>query len=495
VPNVVKTSKMARRILQAAALVALAAFGGAVDAAKCATSGMSASVTPISGTRCMVLYGSGWKYLYMHTDMDGSVNTVNVNSLKAAALYAEFYRDAECSPNAYMGALDCAAGSVPTTPTNKPTSSPTNKPTSSPTNKPTSSPTNKPTSTPTTKPTNPPTNPPTNAPTTRPPPTSAPVGGTAVPPTNGYNGGPPVGQMRAMYLWGLGSCLFNQVSSSQYASRCSGQSSYTAYQDWLLNQLRNPAGRYAPYNHMYLDISPNLLTSQTAMVRAFLKKAAAVGITTELLTGDANWVTSSSAAQTPINICKQVATFNRGAASAAERFYGIHLDIEPYLTAGWESNNGAGRDPWNDAYENTLINILRTCKNEGASSNMIVSWAIPTWFSALAHDLFDPLLQSPFVDYVVVMNYYSNQNLWINGPGGNVGGIVNNLNRLQGKVPAVFAAETQDTSVVPSSESFWAGGRLKMENMFGVAGFQFKSHAGFKGTATHFLNSYLNMPA
>jgi hypothetical protein len=81
---------------------------------------------------------------------------------------------------------------------------------------------------------------------------------------------------------------------------------------------------------------------------------------------------------------------------------------------------------------------------------------------------------------------------WVNGLGG-VGGIVNNLRLLAGVVPAVIGVETQDTDVVPASQSFWALGSLYLENAIGNAGARFAPQPGFLGTAVHHYDSYYLM--
>ena len=482
------------RVLAAAAATAtaLAALAGGVGAASCTSSSTQATVVPPTGTQCIVLYTASWNYLAQQST-SGSA-TVAVGGLKSAAGNIEFYTDSGCSPSAYSSAIACTAaatggssggsGGATSAPTTKPTATtnPTAKPTT--TAKPTATtiPTAKPTAATTT------TAPPTKAPTSKP-------GSTMVPATNGYNGGPPAGQLRAIYLWGMGDCMLNQVAASAYPSKCSGAANYLAYQDQVLGSLTDPFGRYAPFNRIYFDVDPNLLTSAAATTRAFLAKASAQGIAVELLAGDSSWVSTPAAVATPVGICQQLAAFNKGSASAAQRFAGIHLDVEPYTAAGWTTNSGAGTDPYNDATEANVLSMLRQCKTAFAGSGLTVAWDIPTWFSKLATDIFTPLVASPatYIDYVSIMNYYGTQANWINGVGG-VGGIPNNLGLLgNGKVPAVFAVETQDTSVVPSSQSFWSQGALYLENCMGTAGFQFAATPGFLGTAVHHYGSYFIM--
>jgi hypothetical protein len=349
-------------------------------AGTCVAAGTRATVTTPAGTGCLLAYTSTWTYLGLVPVSNAAApTTATTPTYRAPVGHVEFYGDALCAPAAFVESISCTPGPVPTRPATTPT--PTPMPTA-------------------TRPPVPP------APTTPAVPAS-----TTVPAVRGYNGGPPAGQVRAMWVWGKGGCLFNRLAATAggtYAARCEGAKNAAAYQDALLARLTNPFGRYAPFNRLYVDMDPTLLADASAApaVRAFLAKAAARGVTVELLAGDSTWVTTAALMAVPVNICRQVAAFNRASVVPAQRFVGVHLDIEPYTLPDWPRNAGAGADPFNDAYQANLISIFRQCQTAVAGAGLLVAWDIPAWFSALATDLFVPLRASPFVDYVGIMNYY-----------------------------------------------------------------------------------------
>jgi hypothetical protein len=110
-------------------------------------------------------------------------------------------------------------------------------------------------------------------------------------------------------------------------------------------------------------------------------------------------------------------------------------------------------------------------------------------------DLWGPLVQDPYVDYVVLMNYFNTEDEFLGGEyGTGIGGVNPILASLQGRVPAVFAAETIMPPYCPPRLTFWTNGTLPLENMLGDVGRTYATSRGFLGLATHHYGSYFLLP-
>ena len=422
------------------AAVLAASAAAAAAASTCVSSSTQATIVPSTTARCLVAYSTSWAYLGMQV-LDGTGSAVTYTTSKAQPVYIELYRGSDCAPDAFLEDITCTAGTPPTKPTTtpttkptstpttkpttKPTSTPTTKPTSTPTTKPTSTPTTTPTSTPTTKPTSTPTTKPTTTPTTKPTttPTTKPTSPGSKPPATGYNGGPPSSQYRAMYVWnngGMSDCMLNQVAASAYPSTC-GYTDVKAYQAAFFASLRNPWGEFEPYNRIFIELDINTVNAQPAIVRSFIAAANAQGIAVEFLAGQATWVTTAALMAVPVQMCKDISSFNAGSSSAAQRFAGVQLDIEPHtLGAAWHTGFtvAPGMDRYNDAYEANYISIFRSCKAALTPNGATVSNAVGYDYYYYVTDLWNALVANPYVDYVVIMNYFNNEDEFINGEWG-----------------------------------------------------------------------------
>lgn len=132
---------------------------------------------------------------------------------------------------------------------------------------------------------------------------------------------------------------------------------------------------------------------------------------------------------------ENIVRYQQGVEPAAQ-FYGIHLDVEPYLLPGF----GSEKQSW---FLQNLLEVFAECAPLARSARMVIGADIPAWLDApneLTHErteiLWNGVSQSAYrhvidiVDFVVLMDYRTAAT----GEGGFVSQAVNELR---------YAAETQ----------------------------------------------------
>ena len=178
-----------------------AASGGitiTVGSPSCKVSGSSVVLASSTATKCIVIYDSNWHTLLQATSVSLASGQASLPALtKGTAGNIEFYSDTKCT--ALINTATCknlGTGATTAPPTNKPTTPGATTPPTKPAA----------TSPPNTKPA-----------ATSPPGTNPPYVPGSRPPTN----------VRAMYVWMYGDCLFNNVAAgTTYSAQCGGTSEY-----------------------------------------------------------------------------------------------------------------------------------------------------------------------------------------------------------------------------------------------------------------------------
>jgi hypothetical protein len=137
--------------------------------------------------------------------------------------------------------------------------------------------------------------------------------------------------------------------------------------EWL-SFFGTPHGGESAYaSTVYLSVYPYINPtgySDAAAFQNFLTKAHQAGVKVEALTGTFEWVNSDALLQEGKDTCDAILAFNRSGA-AAERFDGIHLDVEH---DSWETENRWDRflelltycrtaiDLYNQTYDPIVLN-------------------------------------------------------------------------------------------------------------------------------------------
>lgn len=264
-------------------------------------------------------------------------------------------------------------------------------------------------------------------------------------------------------------------------------------QDEFFSFARAPHGNEAArINRIFLngDSFDFLNTAQTARLRAFLVRAHAAGMSIEFLTGKSTWTLPGQAVEAMSHVDRMIA-FNTNSAQAAERFDGLHFDIEPYVLAEWKTNSSAGSDAYNDEIEKNYVAIFVQAKQKilASGQTLTVSADMPAWF-AKASDIWRVMTDtaSP-VDYITVMNYFDTEEKFLYGYGeGSLAGGIGPVLKNCGAVPVVFAAETKKLS--DTALSFYEEGYVSLASVMDRAHAAYASDPHFAGTAVHHYRTF-----
>jgi hypothetical protein len=278
-----------------------------------------------------------------------------------------------------------------------------------------------------------------------------------------------------------------------------GYSNFTMYARNYYDMITTPwNGAYTGFTRLFMGVSMAQLASKGPQLRQGLRFAHDRGVAIELLMDGSAWVRSAAGVNTGISNCQQLRWFNGNATDPRDVFDGMHYDIEPHtLGPGWTTNTTGGSDRFNNMWQANLISIFRACQRVFQGTPTTLAWDVPDDYYYYVTDLWAPLVQDPYVDYVSIMNYHDSFEVMRSGIGG-IGGVNNVLLSLRGAVPALFGAETADTTLAPDEISFWQEGVAPLEaaldaltaQYFGQSG----SVAGFLGTAVHYNYAYGILP-
>ncbi|AWV88227.1 hypothetical protein DN745_02275 [Bradymonas sediminis] len=270
-----------------------------------------------------------------------------------------------------------------------------------------------------------------------------------------------------------------QVELLNFAAAPHGDASRSINRLFVETRAHSNTDRFSQLRAVTYD--PITDPAHQGNLRAFLRNAHAQGIAVEYLDGQAIWVTTDANAQAPRQICRDIVSFNLGTNDLAERFDGVHLDIEPHtIRSGpwggqwWENRLPQG---YNAEWTQRWFDIMNDCRAtfdayEAQTGHRLV----------LASDVGadyayynKPILaffngpNSP-VDYLGIMNYYDNRPN-VNGDpsffhgendGANLtGGVEQNL-ALWTQTPLLFGIETGPLQIAPNAASFFQEGYTAM---------------------------------
>jgi len=147
---------------------------------------------------------------------------------------------------------------------------------------------------------------------------------------------------------------------------------------WSIKDINSPTGdMYLDFlaknrvSEIYLCVDSMGTAVSTAVVREFVKKAKKNGMRVAALAGDVNWITAGNKGFESFAV-----KFNNYQTSAAEdeKFYAMHLDVEPHQRSDFGSNRAAILQ---------LLADLLTKKARPAadSAGTLLEWDIPFWFT------------------------------------------------------------------------------------------------------------------
>lgn len=233
-------------------------------------------------------------------------------------------------------------------------------------------------------------------------------------------------------------------------------------------------------DQLYLQIDQSL---PAAVYQSFIEKANAGGISVHALDGAPKWATAKGEAAMR-SFFSWVAAYQEQ-ASPAQQFSGIHLDIEPYLLPGWESN-----------YKNTVVNYqtrMLQAASLSAELSLPLGADIPFWFDEMMFsNKFGKDSLAGWVikntDSVTIMAYRDTAA----GPNGMI-----ELSRNEVELAAQYGKKIEIAAETGASSeaayiTFYEEGTLRMEEQLSLVrdAYSSDSHVGF---AVHHLQSWMDL--
>lgn len=265
-------------------------------------------------------------------------------------------------------------------------------------------------------------------------------------------------------------------------------SANTEYSTWLWDTNQIVTNREAileflenkQVSHVYLQINRSINVDQ---YKQFIKEASARQIKVYALDGAPEWGPSSKAFT---NFLNWVSAYQTSAAEG-EKFSGIHLDVEPYLTSQWTTNySGAVLK-----YQNVILTAANTAKTLGIP----FAADIPFWF-----------------DEMNVKNKYGKGNLaeWVIkntseitimayrdkavGPNGIIELAKYEMNLAASLNKGVtIAVETMNLGSSDGFLTFYEEGQNAMDQELALVSDAYKDYSSFKGVAVHHVGSWMEL--
>jgi len=136
------------------------------------------------------------------------------------------------------------------------------------------------------------------------------------------------------------------------------------------------------FGRVYTSFGSQALTNP-AVMRAWNAKLYAAGITAQLLLSENTWIFPQNRDKLlTVHIQTKLIDFNAAATNAAERYHGLHLDIEPHALPQWGTNTPAGRRDLLFLLRDTFQDVRSYLDQHGASDIPVYA-DLPVWYDQM----------------------------------------------------------------------------------------------------------------
>lgn len=250
---------------------------------------------------------------------------------------------------------------------------------------------------------------------------------------------------------------------------------------WMINS--DEAGTLAfleskNVNKVYVQIDEDI---PVHVYSDFIEKAGAVGMTIYALDGASDWVA-------PKGFVKQDRFMNwlteyQQQATPSQKFTGVHLDVEPYLYSGWNTN----RATTIRSYQS----LLHKAKASTAALKLPLEVDMPFWFDEI---LYKNTYGKGVLAEWVIANTASVTLMAYRDTATTITELVKNevaYAEKYGKV-VVVGIETGQTDE-GDHVSFYEEGETYMENELAIVTARYARTQGFGGIAVHHVDSWKTM--
>jgi hypothetical protein len=231
-------------------------------------------------------------------------------------------------------------------------------------------------------------------------------------------------------------------------------------------------------NKVYLQIDRDI---PLKVYRSFISKASTKGIRIYALDGAPDWVAPKG--YTSQNQLMNWLGNYQSTSTSAQKFSGIHLDVEPYLYSGWSTNQA-------DTIKSYQA-LLTKSKNSAASLKLPLESDIPFWFDTINYkNTYGNGMLAEWVitntNSVTVMAYRDSSSAIIDLVKTEMG-----LAAKHGK-SLVIGVETGQSSE-GNNLTFFEEGETYMNGQLGTVKSYYAASSGFNGVAIHHVGSWMTM--
>ncbi|MEI8175348.1 MAG: hypothetical protein WCG78_00585 [Candidatus Omnitrophota bacterium] len=285
---------------------------------------------------------------------------------------------------------------------------------------------------------------------------------------------------RAMWVWGMSKDIVLNPASNP-----------TAQADFFTFCAAPHGNGTNAINTIFFDAQPygyNLMTQNPAELRAFLAAAHSRGMIIDFLSGDKSWAVPQSE-QTGETLADAVIAFNLGGTSA-QRFDGIHYDVEPYLLRTKENGDLLDWRYDQGIIWSTYLTLLSNCQSKVVTYNasyspaMRFGVAIPFWYDIGVTP--GPKEIVDIVDYIAVMGYRDTAAGIVTADTGLVQYAATKNKKVY---VAIEASHPTDTTDFPPSTTFYEEGNAALEAAFGGVYSAFFGYSSYAGIAVHYYEN------
>ncbi len=231
-------------------------------------------------------------------------------------------------------------------------------------------------------------------------------------------------------------------------------------------------------NKVYVQIDADI---PAGVYESFIEKAGVLGMAIYALDGAPDWVAPKGFTQQD-RLMSWLSVYQKG-ASPAQKFTGVHLDVEPYLYSGWNTN----RDTTVKAYQA----LLTKANSSTAALNLPLEADLPFWFDEISYK--NTYGKGILAEWVIA-NTHSVTLMAYRDSAEMINELVKNeiaYGEKYGK-KVVIGVETDQTDE-GDALSFYEEGEAFMNNELAAVSAHHSASKGFGGIAIHHVDSWKTM--
>jgi hypothetical protein len=208
--------------------------------------------------------------------------------------------------------------------------------------------------------------------------------------------------------------LYAATAALVFVSIAAAQQAYqpAAVWEWSENVITNPTDQSAFFtfaashgvNRVYIECESAVQSNQPALI-GFLEAAAANGIVTELLFGDAHWVTPGAGYPHQGYAISLVSTYTAQLLGkmTTGKPVAVHFDVEPYSLKTWKKRE--------NTIANDYVSLVTQLATAAHKLGLTLSVDVPYWYSTIKvtqGSVTTPMNQLVVqaVDTYVIMDYW-----------------------------------------------------------------------------------------